>query len=194
LPSQSLQLPLFLCLSFSRQELLRLRLKRAEVRSARVLFKHDLVLWCEKIVKQFKEGSILQPRTISLLAGILIKDGPSQESDSALELFIEQVLSHSSSLRQAAKRGEASYPGEQLAPITNDPPDEPDPSDDGQGPSKRRHNPEDKDLLPEDIAGEDEHLRSSKKRLIFEHELPWFANDLIAQALLHPDLVKTQKT
>ncbi|KAJ7938061.1 hypothetical protein B0H13DRAFT_2398339 [Mycena leptocephala] len=33
--------------------------------------------------------------------------------------------------------------------------------------------------------------RSNKKQLLFEHELLWFANDLIARAILGPELQKT---
>jgi hypothetical protein len=97
-----------------------------------------------------------------------------------------ELESHAASLRRAADRGNAEENTPQQDPSSGGQ------LEDEQHSANRGRDSDDELDEPLEDSGSKSH--SSKKQLVFEHELPWYADDLIAQAILRPKLLQTQKT
>ncbi|KAJ7804910.1 hypothetical protein B0H14DRAFT_3485791 [Mycena olivaceomarginata] len=153
----------------------------------RPVFQPDVVKKLDQIVADFKADKLTRARAIALLVVILLADVPGAvpAAETALESYISILESHSAAIKGAGDRG-AHPPGQGG---TSGGPDGS--GDGGAGNPNKRPRALDSDNESE---GETEQQgRSSKKQLIFEHELPWFADNILAGAILSPELQKTQE-
>jgi hypothetical protein len=158
-----------------------------------------MVLQCEEIVNKFKRGGISQTCAIALIVGVLppVISGSPSHTDVALESYMDQLKSDAALLGRAADRWGSN--GQTNAACQTSPGGDPDPDNSGNehhhSQSSKRNRESDNGSEANESSGENELQQwSSKKQVIFEHEMPWFANDLIAQALLHSELVQMQKS
>ncbi|KAJ7892311.1 hypothetical protein B0H14DRAFT_3428069 [Mycena olivaceomarginata] len=183
-----LALPLALRLSLPLEDRLGLRMAQQELTRRQVLYSN--LTWSRKldqIVADFKADKLTRARAIALLVVILLADVPGAvpAAETALESYISILESHSAAIKGAGDRG-AHPPGQGG---TSGGPDGS--GDGGAGNPNKRPRALDSDNESE---GETEQQgRSSKKQLIFEHELPWFADNILAGAILSPELQKTQE-
>ncbi|KAJ7938016.1 hypothetical protein B0H13DRAFT_1851960 [Mycena leptocephala] len=139
------------------------------------------------IVADFKAEKLTRARAVALLVATLPPEvpGAAPSSDAALESYISMLKSHATAVKRAADRGANSGGATGGAGVSS--------GGDARSLAKRPRAIESDD--DDESDGETEQRgRSSKKRLIFEHELPWFADDILAGGTLSSELQKTQAT
>ncbi|KAJ7939722.1 hypothetical protein B0H13DRAFT_2300423 [Mycena leptocephala] len=130
---------------------------------------------------------LTRARAVALLVATLPPEvpGAAPSSDAALESYISMLKSHATAVKRAADRGANSGGATGGAGVSS--------GGDARSLAKRPRAIESDD--DDESDGETEQRgRSSKKRLIFEHELPWFADDILAGGTLSSELQKTQAT
>ena len=152
-----------------------------------VLFEPDLVQKLDSIVDAFKAGTINQARATAGFIRLLpsVESGDQCEAAAtALDSYLSIISNHEDLTKRAGERGELQRGA---TPDVVELPSK----------SKRLDRPSSKDFDDEGIESDpesDSGSRSNKKQRLYEHELPWYPNDLIAQSIIRPELQKTQAT
>ncbi|KAJ6630088.1 hypothetical protein B0H10DRAFT_2208219 [Mycena sp. CBHHK59/15] len=158
------------------------------------VFQSDVVKKLDAIVADFKANKLSRARAISLLVATLPTSTPGTvgTSDTALESYLNMLESHAAAVQRAADRGVNNGQGPATEGTVNSRSIPMSTGGDSGSGKKCRHRAV--EYSDEESDGETgDQGRSSKKQILFEHELPWFADDLIAQVILDPKLQKPQE-